>query len=124
MEDIKILEHLFEGMSVNYGVLLWVVLAFIVADFVTGIMKAYKKDRRVNSSKLRDGGFKKSGIIFVIILGYVLSVLFSDENFVIYHAVQAYYIYTELISILENLEELGVRLPKILENILGKKPGD
>ena len=121
MEDIKILEQLFAGMSVNYGVLLWMLLAFIVADFVTGIMKAYKKDGRVNSSKLRDGGFKKSGIIFVVVLGYMLSALFSDENFVIYHAVQAYYIYTELISILENLEELGVRLPKILENILGKK---
>jgi toxin secretion/phage lysis holin len=121
MEDIKILEQLFAGMNVNYGVLLWMLLAFIVADFVTGIMKAYKKDGRVNSSKLRDGGFKKSGIIFVVVLGYMLSVLFSDENFVIYHAVQAYYIYTELISILENLEELGVRLPKVLENILGKK---
>ena len=121
MEDIKILEQIFAGMTVNYGVLLPVVGFFIIADFVTGIMKAYKNDGRVNSAKLRDGGFKKSGIIFVIILGYVLSVLFSDENFVIYHAVQAYYIYTELVSILENLEELGVRLPKILETILGKK---
>lgn len=121
MEDINTLEQLFEGMSINYGVLLWVVLAFIVADFATGILRAYKNDGRVNSSKLRNGGFKKCGIVFVIMLGYVLSLTFNDSNFVIYHGVQAYYIYTELISILENLEDLGVKLPKILEKILGKK---
>ena len=121
MEDIKALEGLFEGMSINYGMLLGVVVAFILADFVTGICRAYKQDGRVNSSKLRDGGFKKCGIILVILLGYVLSVTFNDKNFVIYHSVQAYYIYTELVSILENLEDLGVKLPKILENVLGQK---
>ena len=121
MEDITALEQLFEGMSINYGMLLGVVVAFILADFLTGICRAYKNDGRVNSSKLRDGGFKKCGIVFVIMLGYVLSVTFNDKNFVIYHSVQAYYIYTELVSILENLEDLGVKLPKILESILGKR---
>lgn len=121
MEDITTLEKLFEGMSINYGMLIWVVLGFIVADFVTGIFRAYKNDGRVNSSKLRNGGFKKCGIIFVIVLGYVLSITFNDKNFVIYHSIQAYYIYTELVSILENLDDLGVKLPKILEKILGKK---
>lgn len=121
MEDITALEQLFEGMSINYGMLMCVVVTFIVADFVTGIFRAYKNDGRVNSSKLRNGGFKKCGIIFVIMLGYVLSVTFNDSNFVIYHSVQAYYIYTELVSILENLDDLGVKLPKILEKILGKK---
>ena len=121
MEDIKTLEELFGGVNINYGVFLWVVVAFIAADFVTGILRAYKNDGRVNSSKLRDGGFKKCGIIFVILLGYVLSLTFGDTNLMIYHSVQAYYIYTELISILENLDDLGVKLPRILEKILGKK---
>ena len=115
------MEQVFQGMSINYGMLLWVVLAFILLDFMTGIFRAYKNDGRVNSSKLRNGGFKKCGIILVIMLGYVLSLTFNDRNFVIYHSVQAYYIYTELVSILENLDDLGVKLPKILEKILGKK---
>ena len=121
MEDIKTLEQLFEGVNINYGVFLWVIIAFIVAVFVTGFRRAYKNDGRVNSSKLRNGGFKKCGIIFVILLGYVLSLTFGDTNLVIYHSVQAYYIYTELVSILENLDDLGVKLPKILEKILGRK---
>ena len=54
-------------------------------------------------------------------LGLVLSLMFNDRNFLIYHSVQAYYIYTELVSILENLEDLGVKLPRVLEKILGKK---
>jgi len=121
VEDITALEQLFEGMSINYGMLMLVVVMFIVADFMTGIFRAYKNDGRVNSSKLRNGGFKKCGIIFVIMLGYVLSVTLNDNNFVIYHSIQAYYLYTELVSILENLDDLGVKLPKILEKILGKK---
>ena len=94
--------------------------AFITADFATGILRAYKNNGRVNSSKLRDGGFKKCGIVLVIMMGYMLSVTFNDTNFVIYHSIEAYYIYTELVSILENLEDLGVKLPRVLERILGK----
>ena len=123
MKDLTNLKGIFEGMDVNFG-LFWIVLAgFILADFVTGIIKGYRSDGKISSSKLRDGGFKKAGIIFTVILGYVLSKLFNDANYVIFHGVQAYYIYTELVSILENLEQMGVQLPAVLHNILGKGTG-
>ena len=105
---------------------MWGLFIGIITDFITGIAKGYIIEGKPSSAKLRMGMYKKIGIVLVVGLGYFLSVLFSDANFVIAHAIMCYYIYMELISILENLTELGVPLPKILKKILGesKKKAD
>lgn len=121
MNDIQTLEGIFEGFTLNTNLLTYAVLAGIVSDFATGIFKGYKADGEIISQKLRDGGFKKAGIIFVVIMAYGLSMLFGDRTHIIFNSVQAYYVYTELVSILENLAAVGVPLPKMLRNILGNK---
>ena len=121
MEDLQILESVFEGFTLNTNLLTYAVMLGIVADFVTGIVKGYKADGEIISKKLRDGGFKKAGIVFVVIMAYGLSMLFGDRSHIIFNSVQAYYVYTELVSILENLVAVGVPLPKVLKNILGNK---
>lgn len=121
MNDIQTLENIFEGFTLNTNLLTYALLIGIVSDFATGIFKGYKADGEIISQKLRDGGFKKAGIVFVVIMAYGLSMLFGDTSHIIFNSVQAYYVYTELISILENLVAVGVPLPKILKNILGNK---
>ena len=121
MEELQMLQNLFEGFAVNTNLLTYAVLIGIVTDFLTGIVKAYRENGKLSSSKLRDGGFKKAGIMLVIVLSYGLSILFNDNNHVIFNAVQAYYVYTELISVLENLSEIGVAIPSILLKVLGHK---
>ena len=100
------------------------VLIGIVLDFATGIAKGYKADHKVSSSKLRDGGFKKAGIVLVIFLAYGLSVLFGDTSQLIFNSVQLYYLYTELVSIIENLVALGVDAPPWLRKLLGEKKNE
>ena len=125
MNDIQTLENIFEGFTLNTNLLTYALLIGIVSDFATGIFKGYKADGEIISQKLRDGGFKKAGIVFVVIMAYGLSMLFGDTSHIIFNSVQAYYVYTELVSILENLVAVGVPLPKVLKNILGnKKDGD
>ena len=121
MNDIQVLENIFEGFTLNTNLLTYAVMLGIVADFVTGIVKGYKADGEIISKKLRDGGFKKAGIVFVVIMAYGLSVLFGDRSHIIFNSVQAYYVYTELVSILENLLAVGVPLPRVLKNVLGNK---
>lgn len=121
MNEFEVLQNMFEGFSLNVNFLTWAVAVGIVFDFVTGIAKGYRADGRVSSSKLRNGMFKKSGIILVVIMSYGLSLLFNDTMHVIFNGVQAYYIYTELISVIENLVELGIPVPNILRRILGEK---
>lgn len=121
MNDIQTLEGIFEGFTLNTNLLTYALLIGIVSDFATGIFKGYKADGEIISQKLRDGGFKKAGIVFVVIMAYGLSMLFGDKSHIIFNSVQAYYVYTELVSILENLVAVGVPLPKVLKNILGNK---
>lgn len=121
MNDIQTLENIFEGFTLNTNLLTYALLIGIVSDFATGIFKGYKADGEIISQKLRDGGFKKAGIVFVVIMAYGLSMLFGDKSHIIFNSVQAYYVYTELVSILENLVAVGVPLPKVLRNILGNK---
>lgn len=113
------LMELFEGFSVNTNLLWYAMGALMVCDFVTGIAKAYKKGNRVSSSKLRDGGFKKCGMIAVSLLCVGISELFGDENHIIANGAAAYYVYTELVSIVENLIELEVPLPPVISRIAG-----
>lgn len=113
------LEQVFSEFTLNYNFLWIALLLFIVCDFFTGILKAYKA-KTVVSSKLRDGGFKKGGIILVCFIGYFLSAMFNDSNHIISNAVLCYYIYTELVSVIENLNDLGIPLPPIIKNIVKK----
>lgn len=119
MEELNLLQNLFNGFTLNTNLLTWALAIGIVTDFITGLAKGYRADKKISSSKLRDGGFKKAGIVLVVILSYGLSVLFSDESHVIFNGVQAYYIYTEMVSIIENLSDMGVDMPKIIKGIIG-----
>lgn len=124
MEEIQRLQNLFEGFALNTNMLTYALITGIIVDFVTGIVKAYRESGKLSSSKLRDGGFKKAAIILVVLLSYGLSMLFCDTNHVIFNSVQSYYIYTELISVLENLSEIGVDMPSFLSRIIGIKGSD
>ncbi len=116
-QSIEMLQNLFTEFTINYSFLLPTLGIFILIDFITGILKAYKKNE-VLSSKLRDGGFKKCGIVLVCFIGFALSHLFYDEKHIISNSVHCYYIYTELISIIENLDTLGISLPPFIKKIL------
>lgn len=87
---------------------------FMVADILTGFIKAYKL-KNVQSSKLRDGLLHKSVEIMVILLSYAIDYIQKDINIGIdiplFTATFVYLIITELASIFENIN-------KIDENIL------
>ena len=114
------LQSLFEGYSVNVSFLGYALCLLVVADLVTGLVKGYLKEGIV-SSKLRDGGFKKCGVLAVVAVSYALGILLNDAKHLIVNGVMAYYVYTEIVSVFENLNELDIPLPPILKNILGRK---
>lgn len=116
MEELM---KLFEGFSVNTNLLWYAMGILMLCDVATGIAKAYKRDGCVSSSKLRDGGFKKCGMIAVALLCIGISKLFGDDRLIIANGAVAYYVYTELVSIVENLLELDIPLPPIIKKIVG-----
>ena len=85
---------------------------FIFLDTVTGLIKAFK-NRRIKSRTLRDGLFCSVGELVLLAIAIILVYFIPALNLFIFMLI-FFMALKELISILENLVEIGVRLPKWL----------
>lgn len=100
--------------------ILVITLIMILLDLVFGFIGAIK-EKNVQSTKLRDGLWHKSGFIGLIVLAYILQFAIErvDLGFEVptVIAVCIYIIVTEAISIIENLCILN---PKIIHSPFGE----
>lgn len=88
-------------------------------DFFTGFLKGVKC-KTLSSKTARDGMFKKIGVFVFLAAAVVLDKLLG------YHGHKAYFrsfiasvfIAIELISLAENVEILGVKLPRKMRDVL------
>lgn len=99
---------LFGNIDLNLKYLITV----IFLDYITGLCRAILK-KKLNSSVGLKGIFKKFCYFVIVavavILGNILDVGNSIRNLTIYSL-----IFNELISILENCSQLGIKLPDII----------
>lgn len=114
MEEIKELLNTFHFTNDIWTVMLPVILMAI--DIITGITNAWIKNE-LNSSVLRKGLGKKLGEITAILIGEIFVIGFGLTSLVA-DGISLYVIIMELISICENLEKLGVPIPKFIKNAL------
>lgn len=85
---------------------------FVAFDVLTGVMKAWKK-RRMKSRTLRNGLFASIAEMLVLIIAVIIANLIPATVFPVF-IVMLWMCFKELYSIIENLTELGARLPKFL----------
>jgi toxin secretion/phage lysis holin len=90
----------------------------IMADIITGIFKA-TKNHSLKSSILRHGGYKKFVIILIVVLSYSIDKIYFQTD-VLYTISITYFTCSEMVSILENAESIGVKIPKRLKTILAQ----
>lgn len=85
---------------------------FIFLDTVTGLIKAFK-NRRIKSRTLRNGLFCSVGELVFLAMAIALVYFIPVIRLFIFMLIFLM-VLKELISILENLVEIGVKLPKWL----------
>lgn len=85
---------------------------FIFLDTVTGLIKAFK-NRRIKSRTLRNGLFCSVGELVLLAMAITLVYFIPVIRLFIFMLI-FFMALKELISILENLVEIGVSLPKWL----------
>ena len=94
-------------------------MILMLLDIASGIISAIYK-HKLKSTKIRQGFFKKSGEILIIVFIYVLvkmagiSILVAETSSLILCG-------SEIISFFENIKTLGAKTPKPLENIIPLK---
>ena len=105
-------------------------LAFMVIDVFTGVLKAVKC-KELNSTKAREGIYKKASFILFIAFGYLadyaMDYVNMGFNLPAAATICTLVIVTEAISVLENLGQINPDLVKLVApflSALNKKEGE
>ena len=94
-------------------------LLLMVLDILTGYFNAWKS-KEISSSKMRDGLGKKCAELCYILVGIMFKCAFGNPSIMYFMII--YVCYMELVSLAENCDKLGVKLPtKLAEKLNNKK---
>ena len=96
---------------------LYALIAFVVIDYITGVMCAIS-DKSL-SSEVGFRGICRKVLIFILVgVGNLLDVYILGEAGVMRTAVIFFYLSNEGVSLLENASRLGLPIPEKLKEIL------
>ena len=99
--------------------LLYALLAFVVIDYITGIMCAIV-DKKLSSAVGFKGICRKVLIFALVGIGHILDTQVVGDGNVIRTAVIFFYVSNEGVSLLENASHLGLPIPEKMKDILAQ----
>lgn len=89
-----------------------IMLCFIVVDMITGLLKAVLK-RDWQSTKMREGLIGKAGYLIAVLGAYGIGLLLGQVD-TLMTASALMLAVTEAGSVVENLRECGVPIPRVI----------
>ena len=98
---------------------LYALIAFVVIDYITGVMCAIL-EKRLSSEVGAKGIFKKVLIFSLVGVGHIIDSYLIGSGDSIRTAVIFFYISNEGISLLENATRIGLPIPEKLKEILAQ----
>ena len=97
--------------------LLYALIAFVVIDYITGVMCAII-DRKLSSAVGFKGIFRKVLIFVLVGIANIIDVQVIGTGAVLRTAVIFFYISNEGVSLLENAGHLGLPIPEKIKTVL------
>jgi toxin secretion/phage lysis holin len=97
----------------------WVIvlpISLMIIDVITGLLKAFIT-KTFQSSILRAGGCKKVGEVAVLGVGELFTCALVLPDYVMV-LVSAYIVFMEIMSIIENIDKLGVPIPAFVRDVV------
>ena len=105
----------------GWSALIKILVAFVVIDYVTGVLAAAYHGKLDSNIGLK--GIAKKVFIFVIVAcGHLVDGAMGTNN-IVRDAAIYFYIANELLSILENAGEIGLPVPDMLKNAIERLKG-
>lgn len=105
--------------EIHFANMLWLLLipvAMMAIDIVTGLINAWATNS-FQSARMRTGLAKKCGEIIIILIGMMFTYGMGIPKYVL-TGISIYIIFMELMSIMENLDKLGVPIPAFISKVL------
>lgn len=108
----------------EFDIALQCLLVFIALDYISGIIKAFTNKELSSKSGFR-GILKKVGILIIVAVGVLVDRITGDSG-AVRSLVIYYFVANEGLSIIENLSQTGLPIPKSIKNALKilKNQGD
>lgn len=108
------------GLEGFYGHLLWGFLALFFIDLFTGLLKSWINKIPISSKRLRESVVKLLGYMSLLtaitILGY-----YNKDAVPLITYIYYFFMFTEFKSILENVREMGVKVPESVTSYINEK---
>ena len=102
--------------------LIYALIAFVVVDYITGVMCAVV-NKQLSSEVGFRGIFRKVLIFMLVSVGNIIDQQLIGSGSVIRTAVVFFYLSNEGISIIENAGILGLPIPQKLKDVLAQLKG-
>ena len=112
LENLQIVQAYLFG-EVKFLDLLAVLMGL---DIITGVIKAWK-NKRLRSRTAWFGYVRKIGVFGAIIAANIIDIVLQLNGAIAYASV-LFYIANEGLSVLENLSEIGVKVPSVIKDKL------
>ena len=101
-----------------------ILIIAMVLDYISGIIKSYETNT-LSSKVGAKGIIKKFSYFLVIVISFIIDFILCNYTLneinlyypIISEIIIAWFVINEVISILENVSEIGVPLPKFIINI-------
>lgn len=103
-----------------YSQMVWGFLLLFALDFISGIMKSIKNGVPITSKRLRES-VTKLGAYMILITALIIASKFEQSFVPIVTVTYYYFMFTELKSIVENAEALGVKISPLLKHKVDEK---
>lgn len=114
---VAIMATFFTWIFGTWDIAIAILIIFMVLDYLTGVIVAYQ-NRTLNSEVGFKGLIKKCMILLILIVAVMLDRLLNTGTWVFRTLVCYFYIANEGISLLENISNLGVKIPGKLKDAL------
>jgi len=102
--------------------LLLILLMMMTLDIITGVIASRAARKRLKSHLLRDGVYRKMGMMAVIGAAILLEMVFREHGIrmdgLLYRWTASWFIATEALSLYENAERGGLPMPPILRRAI------
>ena len=105
------------GIMGGFDGLIYSLIAFVLIDYLTGIMAAVV-DRQLSSEIGFKGIFKKVSIFMLVAVGHIIDSKLLGSGTALRTAIILFYTSNEGISILENAARMGLPIPKKVKSVL------
>lgn len=114
---VAIMATFFTWIFGTWDIAIAILIIFMVLDYLTGVIVAYQ-NKTLNSEVGFKGLIKKCMILVILIVAVMLDRLLNTGTWVFRTLVCYFYIANEGISLLENVSNLGVKIPEKLKDAL------